>query len=192
MDGSLNFGWNHYKGTRGIVFTGLNRAALSDYYGQQYAAAAGIGYKNMSHRGWAFVPHVGVHYTNLHVDKYTESSAGGLGLQVNSKDHSELFADLDLKINKSLAVKSGALTPEFRVSYARNFLRDTGSVVSSFTGGGAEFVVQGLRVPDSTYGIGAGLAFASNGKWSVLADYDLALQDHYTEQTAMLTGKVKF
>ena len=79
VDGSLNFGWNNYKGTRGIVFTGLNRSALSNYSGQQYAAAAGVGYKNLSHRGWGIVPHAGLRYTNLQVDAYTEKSAGGLG-----------------------------------------------------------------------------------------------------------------
>ena len=190
-DANFSFARNDYNAARGIAFGDLTRSALSEYSGQQYNAQFGIGYK-MRRQDWNIVPHAALRYNMLHLSGYTETNAGGINLNIDTQNYNALIADLAIKLNKPFSIKNKIVTPELRAAYFRDFIADAALTTSNFTGGGADFTIQGLRPFRSTFSVGAGVGIADNKRWSITADYDLELKNYYVAENIALTGKMWF
>src|SRR5690606_25843164 len=76
-DGYASASLNQYKSKRNVVIGNLSRTALSEFNAWQYAAKAEGGYI-FSWGKYQITPVGAVKFSYLDLDKYTESSAGGL------------------------------------------------------------------------------------------------------------------
>ncbi len=176
----LDAGVNSNRGRRTIAFT--STVAKSDYDG--YGVHLGIG---ASHT-YRFNEQSGItlalraDYTWMRDDSYSETGAGLLNLDVDSRDNEELILGLDGELAHRVSANS-TLRANLGVGY--DLLNERASVTSTFAGApGASFVTHGIT-PDPWLGR-AGLEFSHNAGdgMEIAARYDAEYRDDFLNQTA--------
>jgi uncharacterized protein with beta-barrel porin domain len=177
VNGSATFGWNEYRGTRPIIFTGVNRTANADYDGQAYTAMANTGYHVALPAKFTVTPLASLQYSRVNVKGYTETDAGDVSLQVASESYNFLESGLGTKAERTFDVNGMALVPEVHVQWMHNLLNPTMAQTASYTApGGPSFRTQGLNVDRDTYRVGTAVNLlscnCSRTKLSAEAGYD--------------------
>ena len=196
-NGGFTFNWNEYDGTRNIDFGTIRRTALADYDGAQYTGFGEIGYvwenKDIEPNvPWFVTPMVGLTYSHLDIDGYTETGAAALNLIVGGQDYDFLQSSLGVKIERPWTNSSGKWVPEAHFKWLYDFIGDEAATTATFTGGGSSFSTQGTEPAQNSFNVGAGLTFYSNGNVSVGGTYDLELKDDFIGHTGQGVIRVKF
>ncbi|OIO37761.1 MAG: hypothetical protein AUJ71_04610 [Candidatus Omnitrophica bacterium CG1_02_49_16] len=185
-NGAFSVAWNKYNADRQISFGNINRTAKSNYNGQQYTGLFDVGYlwKYIENsRELDITPMASLTYSHLVVDRYTETEAGDLNLQVNSQNYDLLQSGLGIKIGFPFEDKSGTYVPDIHFKWLYDFIGDRFATSSTFTGGGGSFRTYGAPPAQSSFDLGAGVMFYTKGDISVSAAYDFELKEDYTSHT---------
>jgi outer membrane autotransporter protein len=125
--------WNNYDGERHIVVPTQNVdvVAKSDTDGQQSTVAIGLGYEFRLGR-FSFTPLGRLEYVNLEVDRYQESGAGGMGLEVKDQTTESLQSSLGLQVAASFGLPFGVLVPQVRGEWRHEYSDDQRAITARF------------------------------------------------------------
>jgi uncharacterized protein with beta-barrel porin domain len=132
-------------------------------------------------------PELGLTYTYVGVDSYTEGNAGAFDLSKSGQDIDSLRSHIGGRLTASFPAFGGAVTflPELRASYYHEFLDDSRGVTTSLPGAAAlgSFAVQ-TQSPERDFAlVGVGLSTAFTGAGLPMAaflNYDVqAGQNNY-------------
>ncbi len=195
IDASVGYGINNVDRTRSNVGGTPGLTANADYDSSQFFASTGVGktYAPIGgHEEIEITPRVGVRYTHLSTDSFTETGAGGLNLAVDTDNMQALEVGIGTEIAYSVPMEYGIVTPSVHVGYTYDVIGDGIQTNSSFAGGGASFATQGVDPEQGTLNAGAGVTYYSNSNMDLSVNYDAQIKKDYIAHAGYLKALRKF
>ncbi|MFT2793735.1 autotransporter domain-containing protein [Serratia sp. T13T92] len=110
-----------YDSRRVIDFRGFNGNTRADFYGMEYLAAVNAGYMLNVGESTVLTPMLGLRYSSLRQDGYSESQGNGAGLQVNSLSTQSLRGSVGIKLEKKLSTDYGNLSPYVQLNWLHEY-----------------------------------------------------------------------
>ncbi len=189
---TLSYGLNDYDGTRKIIAGSVRRTASSDYDGYQWNASGEYGYKFNFNKNTIIKPSVGLQYTSLNVDSYTETGAGSTNLMVKSDDYSILCGKIGLSLSTEKIWKGYNFIFNGSTHYSYDFNNDPIEAVSAFSGGGNYFKTTGMEPGHHSGTVGAGMKVARGEGIELSINYDATLKDKFISHNQSISLRYDF
>jgi outer membrane autotransporter protein len=192
VEGLVGYAYNDMDSSRTITATSATAKGATD--SNQFMVNLSAGMPQQIEPGTFFTPSVGLNFTHVTNNNYTETGAGVLNLTVNPEDITIAKVSLGGRLHTSVKSPDGTLTPELRARVLYDMAGDDGSSTNTFTGGGAAFSVKGLDVVEFSTSVGAGVAYTPSfdAGMSLSVNYDAELKDTFTGHAANFTLKYAF
>jgi len=192
FDYQIGYGKNFHDTKRVISF---NAAPSLDFY-----AAPTTSYDDnllscslmYGRRYGAFLPSVGLEYIQVWTPAFAESGSTGAELRGFRGGYSSLELPIGFRLNKTWRHGSTDLTPELRAFWVSQAGDRSSHLMTAFTAGGSEFLVDSGDYGWQHLRVGTGVTTRYNRNWSSSLNYDAALYDGSTRQTASLAVTAKF
>ncbi len=184
VNGLFTFGYNNYSNTRNISFGGTSAQAVSSPNGQQYVGDIDFGYDFHPEKHWVVGPTMGVEYTHLDVDSFTESGAGPVDLSVNNQSADSLRARIGGHVVYQVHTGSVLLQPNFTAQFQHEFLDNPYGLTSSFgIPGTTPFTIQGSNSGRDSALIGIGLTASLDNAMSLYLNYlaEIDASDYFVQ-----------
>jgi outer membrane autotransporter protein len=188
VDATLAYTSHGYNSNR---LAALARTAKGEWRGDQYTARADAGYR-IPMGAVAVVPMASLEWSHLNQDRYTETGAGALNLNVNDSSATRLKSGLGARVLGEALIGSMLVKPEARLMWLHDFKSNGTDTTSSFTGGGASFSTPGQNIASNTANIGLGLTMQPNKQTTVGMSYDFEGRSGYQGHALQLTGRWDF
>jgi outer membrane autotransporter protein len=192
LNGALVLGLNQYD-TRRVLNTGRVVDNVSgNFDGWQYGAKVEAGYP-LPYGNATLVPIGALYYTHLSQDGYTESSARGAALAINSSSTDSFRTGLGARALYALPTEQMSSSLEFRAVWLHEF-GDTAQITTArFAAGSSTFTTNGPQPGRDTASLSFGAWLASlDGRQRLLIAYNLELGSQYTGQTGILQARFDF
>ncbi|CAA2139230.1 autotransporter outer membrane beta-barrel domain-containing protein [Hyphomicrobium sp. ghe19] len=168
------FTWNDYDTTRVLTIPFSDKAEGS-HDGGQFNASVEIG-APMRFASTILTPVASLTYSRLHQNGYTESSDGGMALNVGSQDNDSLVSGLGLK---ALVPIANDTVIQGRALWLHEFADDAQNVTASFAAGGGTFAAGGPAVGRDTAGLGVGMLAQISAESTFELNYDANVREDY-------------
>jgi autotransporter family porin len=190
----LNFqadiGTSNTKGSRAVNAAGVTNI-YSDYNTLTGGLSVGVGRNVAWSPKTTFVPSMRLSYAMMEDAGYTETNAEafkGLNLMVAKSTGDELVALLEGKVTHELSESSKLV---FNLGAGYDFLAKKSSLAASYTGGGGQFVTNGMDIAPWSYR--AGVGYVSQGKkLEFTTRYEVEAREGSTNQVASLKLRMPF
>jgi uncharacterized protein with beta-barrel porin domain len=174
---------------RSINIGTLADATTAETRGRIWAGGASTGL-SFDLGGAEIEPFVGVRYTNLRIDGFTEGggSAGALG--VGNLDRESIRSNAGLRVGADIDAGSVTVRPQLHGAWHHEFRDGAQTIGAGFTNTGLSttpFAFTGARLRDDYYSAGATLNIAGSGPLSMVADYNVQF-DKERELHALTVG----
>lgn len=135
VDFLYTYGRNDLELARRVAFSTangeFNRQANANTDATQHTLSLGAGY-DVTRKAWIFGPHLGLNFTKLETDRYTETGASGLNLTVDRQVATSFTSNLGFHASRTFTPKWGVLTPYLRVDWVHEFKDDAEVVEVAF------------------------------------------------------------
>ncbi len=176
VNADLSFGWNDYTETRQISFPGFGATAQGRYSGRDYTGYAITGY-NIAAGRLTLTPLASLQYTYVSLDKYVESGAGVVSLNVGSQAYSYLQSGLGAEASEEFQVNGGVLLAQLHAKWLHSIANPDIRETAAFNVPGSDsFTTPGYRTGADIFNGGAGITLLScactTKLWSIEAVYD--------------------
>jgi len=192
IEGMAGYSFNDLDSSRTIAFGGINRTASATYDANQLMVSFGVGAPiKAGSDGAYFTPTVGLAYTNVSTDAFTETGAGGLNLNSSPDDVSVLNGTLGAKFHTSIAAGAGTFQPMMRLGLAYDFIGDDATTTAQYSGGGAAFKANGAETEQFSGNGGLGVAYLGDN-YNIGANYDVDVKSDFIGHSASVNVKVGF
>jgi len=197
LNGSASMAWDEYSGKRNIRFPGVNRTANSDYSGQHYTLFATTGLHLLA-QDFTVTPLASLQYTRVNVGSYTETGAGSVNLNVDSRGYDFLESGLGVRVARPFHDQGRTFVPEVHARWFHDFINPALKNTARFTGINAvSFTTPSLKTSDDTYNVGGGVTLlsceCSATKWAVEGVYDYHWRsDDYSAHQGMVKLTARF
>jgi autotransporter-associated beta strand protein len=185
-----SFGWNDYDASRSVSFSSINKTAKASYDGQQYTMYAETGYHVPLSSTVDWIPFFSLRYTHLNIDRYKETGAGALNLEVDKQAYNMCELGLGMKLVSKIRTESFDFMPEIRAQWLYDLASDNMQTTSRFTEGGASFKTVGAKPSKSMFDLGGSFTFITNKNITVDFDYDYSFRPDYSASDA--SAVIKF
>jgi uncharacterized protein YhjY with autotransporter beta-barrel domain len=189
-NGLFSFGYNNYDNKRN---TGFGTASSSPS-GQQYVGNVDFGYDFHPDKQWIAGPTLGLTYTHLDIDSFTESGAPGTDLAVQSQSGDSLRSRLGGHLVYQTNTGDVLLQPNFTAMWQHEFLADSSDITSSFSDFVSNpFTIQTAAPSRDSALIGVGLTATLNNSLALYLNYmaDVGASDYFA-QTVVGGLKARF
>ena len=186
----LGFGRNSNEGSRSINLFNFavpsrvyfNGTANADYDSKTATAGLGLGRTYRYSDKLSFTPSARADYVWIRDDGYTENSAAGLGLTVDSRTTDALIFSVDGKFGYEIS-KGTTLFANLGLGY--DVLNDQAQVTSVFVGlPGNAFTTQGIEPSPWIFRGGAGVVANLSDAFALTVRYDAEYRSDFLNQTA--------
>lgn len=184
----IDVGQNKNKGRRTIAFA--STVASADYDSWTAHAGVGVGRTFMLKERTNFTPSVRADYTWFKDESYSETGAGLLNLNVNSRSSEELILSVDGKLTHEVNPRT-TVTANVGVGY--DVINDRVSIISAFAGApSARFTTNGLDPSPWLTRAGLGVVYQVNDRIQITARYDAEYREDFLNQTASAKARWAF
>ncbi len=191
VEGYAGYAVNSNEGSRDVL--GVT-SATSSYDSDQVmlGISAGNSYSVATRSGaWRLTPELGLAWTQLSTDAYTETGAAGQNQTIALDDTDILIVSFDARLDRVFDMSGGILVPKIRVGFGYDLIDDDVTATARFAGGGAAFNVSGLDQPALSQTFGLGVGWHSE-MLSFELDYDAEIKSGYLAHAAQLELKLRF
>jgi outer membrane autotransporter protein len=182
VQGTMAYGWLDAESKRDISVTSFNRRAEGDYNGSAVVGAVEAGTRIPAGR-MHVEPLVGVYYSRVKFDEFTEKNADDGNLRVASGSEDSLAFGVGARLLSEFEMPSGSgrWRPLLQGRYLRATRDNTPVITNAFAGASdATFRVSGVTIDRDRWEVGAGAAFDFTKHASAFIEYDATLADNYT------------
>jgi uncharacterized protein YhjY with autotransporter beta-barrel domain len=181
VNGLASFGYNNYSNTRNIGF--LGQTATSSPSGQQYVGDLDLGYDFHPAKDWVVGPTLGLTYTHLDIDSFSES--GSLAdLDVQSQSADSLRSRLGGHVVYQTNTGDVLLQPNITAMWQHEYLDNSSGITSSFNDfGTGSFTTQTAAPSRDSALIGVGLTATLNNSMALYFNYlvDVGASDYFAQ-----------
>jgi uncharacterized protein YhjY with autotransporter beta-barrel domain len=182
VNGLLSFGYNHYSNTRDISF--LGEAAKSNPDGQQYVGDIDGGYDFHPDKNWVVGPTLGLTYTHLNIDSFTETGAPDADLTVDSQSADSLRSRLGGHVIFQTNTGDVLLQPNVTAMWQHEYLDSSSGITSSFNDfSSSPFTIQTAAPSRDSALIGCGLTATLSNSMALYLNYfaDVGAGDYFAQ-----------
>lgn len=127
-DALVNYGWNDFDITRNIKVTGFN-AAKATPSGTQFSARINTGY-NLGANQLYVGPTIGVRYSKVNIDGYSERNGSILNLNVADQDADSVVLNAGVQVAYNFRTNFGTLSPYLAANYEHEFANGDRNIVT--------------------------------------------------------------
>lgn len=127
-DAVINYGWNNIDIERNIRVTGF-RPATASTDGNQFSVRVNTGY-NLGQDQLAFGPMLGVRYTKVNIDGYTERNGSILNLNVGDQEADSVVLNVGAQVSYDFRSPSATITPYLAANYEHEFANGSREIVT--------------------------------------------------------------
>ena len=191
LDAQLGFAYNDYDAKRFISVGTVDRQADANYEGYQVLSKFELGRDISFPEQFEFTPSLGLSWTHVEINSYTETGAGASNLRVNDQDYDILNFSLRGELRRQFDMSQVILTPEVHLGYNFEAIDDQIQTVAAFTGGGNTFQSTGFDPANHSAIGGAGLSYSGNN-FDLVATYDFEAKQDFISHSALLKGRWNF
>jgi uncharacterized protein with beta-barrel porin domain len=191
LDAQFGLAYNDYTGNRFISVGAVDRQANAEYEGYQFLTKFELGRDLTLPNEFEFTPSLGLSWTHVEINDYTETGAGASNLIVNDQDYDILNLSLRGELRRTWDVNEGSLTPEVHLGYNYEAIDDQIQTVAAFTGGGNTFQSTGFDPANHSATGGTGLTYSGNN-FDLVATYDFEAKQDFVSHSALLKGRWNF
>jgi outer membrane lipase/esterase len=128
-DALINYGWNNFNIARTIRVTGFNQATANPN-GNQLSLRITSGYDLGSTGGLSFGPTVGLRYSKIDINGYTEQNGDILNLKVNPQAADSLIFNVGAQISYPFKSSFGTISPYFAANFEHEFGQNGRQIVT--------------------------------------------------------------
>jgi uncharacterized protein YhjY with autotransporter beta-barrel domain len=184
--GAAAYSWHDVDTDRQIRYGRVSRRAEAGYDADQFSAYLRGGYSFAGPAESTIQPYAALAYSRLDRQRFKESGAGSLDLEVDAQTMDSLVSTLGVRAMWDQQWGKARVRPELRVGWAHQFLDDYGETTASLAGasprsGYRDFTARGPGIGRDALVIGAAL-MAEVGKSSrVFLSYDGLINGDRTE-----------
>ncbi|MFP4397622.1 MAG: autotransporter domain-containing protein, partial [Desulfonatronovibrio sp.] len=171
----------------------LDRKTKSRHSARIYSASTGSGYVFKS-GNWAFKPGLNIDYALLREDSYSESRAGDVSLDIDSRDSQSLQSRLGISLSREVRLKKVLLVPELRMHWTREYISNPKDLSASFKDQDLKFKAKARKIPENsgTLGLALNARFSENVFGAVDYEYTFMDSNHGSEQRMSAQLKIRF
>ncbi len=191
LNAQFGFAYNDYDAKRFISVGAVDRQANADYEGYQFLTKFELGRDISLANEIEFNPSLGLSWTHVKINDYTETGAGASNLMVNNQDYDILNFSLLGELRHTVDLGQGSLTPEIHLGYNFEAIDDQIQTVAAFTGGGNTFQSTGFDPANHSAIGGAGLSY-SGYNFDLVATYDFEVKQDFVSHSTLLKGRWNF
>jgi fibronectin-binding autotransporter adhesin len=188
-NGLFSFGYNTYSNSRDISV--LGETASSHPSGEQYVPNLDLGYDFYPNNNWVLGPTVGVTYTHLDIDHFSETGAPGANLNVDNQSADSLRSRLGGHVTFQTNTGDVLLQPSLTAMWQHEYM-DNGSGITSTFGdfNSNPFTIETLSPSRDSALIGCGLTATLNNSLALYFNYlaDVGANDYFAQS---VVGGVK-
>ena len=127
-DALISYGWDSFDLTRRINVTGFDRATANPS-GNRLTAGVSGGYE-FGANGLSIGPIVGLRYTKVKINGYTEQNGDILNLKVNPQQTDSVLFNIGAQVAYSFRTNFGTLSPYISASYERELSNNNRQIVT--------------------------------------------------------------
>jgi outer membrane autotransporter protein len=191
LEGVLGYGRNRTDSVRQLRIGQDLRTAEVDYYSDSWLAFGQLGYRFALQRS-VVEPFFALSYVRLNEDGIHERGAGGVSLDIGSRNTDSLQSELGARLYSRFALTRGLFVPEFLVAWGHDFDIDDRTLVSAYRGAGATFPLDGRSVPRNGLIVGADLRFENRNGVSASLNLRSETWERVSALSALLEIGVEF
>ncbi len=186
IDAAVGLGFNDYDNTR---FTGLTaQTAVGSYGGRELFCYLGGGRSFDLGRKLAIEPLLGVQYTRLNQDGYTETGAGSENMTVDDLVADSLSTTLGLRLSSQINLSWGYLIPAISGRWKHEFFDDDVATSAMLQGApGLDFTVHAASSEQNSALLGLGLTALIRERCSLKLHLESEIQNE-TSTLAISVG----
>ena len=190
INGLFSFGYNNYSNDRSMPLLGTS--AKSSPSGQQYVSNLDVGYDFHPDPHWTAGPTLGLTYTHLNIDSFTESGAGPLDLSVNSQSADSLRSRLGGHVAYQTHTGNILFQPNVTAMWQHEYLDQNNGITSEFQSS-APFTIQTASNGKDSALLGLGVTATLDNSMSLYLNYIANVgTDNFFAQTVMGGIKASF
>jgi outer membrane autotransporter protein len=192
VEALVGYAYNDIDSTRIITATSATASGEAESNQFMFSLSGGMPMK-AGHNSY-FTPSVGINFTHVVNNSYTETGAGNLNLSINPEDITIARTFLGGRYHASVQTPDGVFVPELRARVLYDMAGDDGSSSNTFTGGGAAFDSNGVDVVEFSTSVGAGLAYTPSFDqgMNLSLNYDWETKTNYNGHSASFQLKYAF
>ncbi|MBD2377815.1 autotransporter outer membrane beta-barrel domain-containing protein, partial [Leptolyngbya sp. FACHB-402] len=127
-DTLINSGWNKFDITRNLNVTGF-RSATAEPDGKQFSVRFNSGY-NLGSNELSVGPMIGVRYTKVKIDGYTERDGSILNLTVPDQEADSVILNIGAQLAYDFRSPSATITPFIAANYEHEFANGSREIVT--------------------------------------------------------------
>jgi outer membrane autotransporter protein len=200
IDGSFTYASDNYKVNRTLLIGGTGCLAYncttgvsSKYDGDGWIAHAEAGFNWMLGDTAKLQPFVGLNFTDIDTDPFTETGGGDLGLDVLDGTGKSFQSRVGARLSGEWGSGEVKWVPELRAEWRHEFQDNPAWIQASLVGLPDEpFTTVGSHVSRDLAVIGAGISAQFQGGWGLYLDYQGAFASGYSSHIAQGGVRVKF
>jgi len=179
-NGLFSFGYNNYSNSRDLSF--LGETASSHPSGQQYVGDLDFGYDFHPAKNWVVGPTLGLTYTHLNIDSFTESGAPGADLTVNEQNVDSLRSRLGGHVIFQTNTGDVLLQPNLTAMWQHEYLANSSNIISSLPSTGDFTTATAAPSRDSAL-IGVGMTATLSNSMALYLNYlaDVGADDYWAQ-----------
>ncbi|MEM7446084.1 MAG: autotransporter domain-containing protein [Pseudomonadota bacterium] len=151
---------------------------------------ANAGYEFVVGNGTRLIPSVGLEYTNLSQDSFTES--GGLNLNVDRGDVEFLVLRIGGEVSHDFEADGWTISPSLRLGYAYDAIGDAQTFDVSFAGAPAPFTLATTEPSESRFEFGVGVDVANTDGLTISLEYDGVVTSDYDSHGGFIRAAYRF
>jgi fibronectin-binding autotransporter adhesin len=180
-NGLFSFGYNTYSNTRNISF--LNETATSSPTGQQYVGDLDFGYDFHPDRNWVWGPTLGLTYTHLDIDSFTETGAPDADLNVQSQSADSLRSRLGGHVVFQTALGDVLLQPNLSAMWQHEYLDNSSGITSSSNFSPSSFTINTASPSRDSALISLGVTATLSNSIALYLNYiaDVGASDYFAQ-----------
>jgi fibronectin-binding autotransporter adhesin len=181
-NGLFSFGYNNYDNSRDIPLIG--KTASSSPSGQQYVGDLDVGYDFHPNKNWILGPTLGLTYTHLDIDSFTETGAPGADLAVDSQSVDSLRSRFGGHAIFQTNTGDVLLQPNITAMWQHEYLASGSGITSSFNDFSSNpFTIQTASPSRDSALIGVGLTATLNNSMALYLNYlaDVGADDYFAQ-----------
>jgi uncharacterized protein YhjY with autotransporter beta-barrel domain len=182
VNGLFSFGWNNYSNTRQIPFA--SETATSHPDGQQYVGDLDVGYDFHPEKGWIVGPTLGLTYTHLDIDSFSETGAPETDLTVQSQSADSLRSRLGGHLIYQTNTGDVLLQPNITAMWQHEYLDSSSGITSSFNNfNTSPFTIETAAPSRDSALIGCGLTATLSNSMALYLNYlaDVGASDYFAQ-----------
>lgn len=127
-DALVNYGWNNFDIERNLKVTGF-RSATASPDGTQFSVRLNSGY-NLGANQLNVGPMVGVRYTKVKIDGYTERDGSILNLNVADQEADSVILNVGAQLSYDFRSPSATVSPFIAANYEHEFANGSREIVT--------------------------------------------------------------